>query len=140
MRAILAFVLLIACGSAQAIEFVAVCKADGVHAYRHSTDIGGNDMPAEWSSGEKFAGSWRFSFSGGDTIEIDGNESAVLYWNGNILIAIDGGTTDVAAQFWTYAINLDLEEIVGAQVNGFRMLGTGLKTRAVNFKCEFTYK
>ena len=118
--------------------FTAVCDADGVHAYRHDTTMSGDDMGAEWTSGEKFAGKWRFTFDG-ERIEIDGEEAGLLFWDGNVLAATTGDSTDSSVSIWTYAINLDLEDIVAAQVNAYRVMGTGIKTRAVNFVCEFTY-
>lgn len=63
--------LLIACSTFFSLEiaiagqFVAVCEADGVHAYRNTTDISGEPLGAEWSEGEKFSGKFRFAFDGG---------------------------------------------------------------------------
>jgi len=119
-------------------QFVAVCDADGVHAYRNSTNISAEPMGAEWKSGERFSGKWRFAFDG-KKIQVDGKEAVLISWNGNVLTAISAVVLEDAASIWSYAINLDLEEIVGAQVNAYRTIGTGIKTRAVNFKCRFDY-
>lgn len=136
--AVFAFLFLSVSRVAFADQFVAVCDADGVHAYRNSTNISGEPMGAEWTTGETFAGKFRFSFDG-ETVEVDGKEAVLISWNGNVLTALTAGISEDAASVWSYAINLDLEEIVGAQVNAYRVLGTGIKTRAINFKCEFDY-
>ena len=138
MKTTVCMAILLVVSPVFADSFTAVCDADGVHAYRHDLNMAGDDMGANWSTGEKFPGKFRFSFDG-ENLEIDGKQAAVLYWNGIVLVAMDGGTTDSAASIWTYAINLDLEEVVGAQVNAFRNIGTGVKARAMNFKCEFSY-
>jgi len=118
--------------------FTAVCKADKTHAYRNSTDISGNEMGAEWSDTEKFSGNWTFAFQGGENLEVDGKLLPILFWNGIVMVAIDHNASDMAVSTWTYAINLDLEDIVGSQVNAYRTMGTGIKARSVNFICEFT--
>lgn len=54
------------------------------------------------------------------------------------MAAVDHNASDSAVSTWLYAINLDLEEVIGSQVNGFRSVGSGLKARSVNYRCEFT--
>lgn len=139
MRLTMALLLMTVAGTAVADGFIAVCEADGVTAYRHSTDMSGKDMGAEWSRGEKFPGKFRFNFDG-QKMEIDGKQAAVMYWNGVLLVALDGGDSDAAVSLWSYAFNLDLEEVVGTQVNAFRTIGTGIKARVANFTCDFTYQ
>jgi hypothetical protein len=62
-----------------------------------------------------------------------------VFWNGVVLTAVEVAASTVSSSMWSYALNLELEEIVGAQVNAYRVIATGVKVRAVNFNCEFTW-
>ena len=95
-------------------------------------------MEGGWSEDEKFSGKFRFSFDG-EKFMVDGKESVLVSWNGSQLTAVVPSASDHAGSIWSYAVNLDIEEIVGAQVNSYRAIGTGIKTRSVSFDCKFDY-
>ena len=120
--------------------FTAICEADKVHAYRQATDISGNDISNGdgWSDDEKFNGKWAFSFQGGDKLELDGKLLPIIYWDGVSMVAIDQNTSPIAVNTWAYAVNLELKEIVGSQVNSSSGFGAGIKARSMNFICEFS--
>ena len=40
---------------------------------------------------------------------------------------------------WTYVINLEVEEIVAAEITGSDIIGSGVKGRVVQLDCDFTY-
>ena len=136
MRIGLFLVLLFSGSQAFSAGFTAVCKADGVHGYRHSTDTNGKLMPVEWSDDESFFDDWTFVYDGSDTLTLDGKE-IVLLTKGQLIFAVDAATSEIAGSVWSYALNLDINEIVATQVNAFNSYVVGVKARVVSFNCEF---
>lgn len=140
MRASLFAILLLLVPTAYAEGFTAICDADGARAYRHGKGLAGQEEPPEWSSDEDFATSWRFTFDGEENLQVDGKKVLIAFWNGSILTAVDPANNNAAASIWTYAFNLDLQEIVATQVNTYRSIGTGVKARLVKLKCRFSFR
>lgn len=138
MKIFVFFILIILSTLSFAEGFTAICEAEETHAYRNSLDASGRNLGSEWSDDEKFFNKWTFVFNGGEEILLNGIPLQILFWDGTSLIAIEHTESDTAVSTWTYAFNLKLKDVVGSQVNSYRILGTGIKARSTNFDCDFS--
>ncbi len=121
--------------------FTAVCKDIETHAYRYSTDMDGKVYTNEFESGEKFGGDWKFNYTGGDHIIIDGNKAATIIGtaaSGTIILAIEGSGNVLSVGAWSYAIHLKLKRIVASQVHASSLIGDSVKARSVKLECDFS--
>ncbi len=121
--------------------FEAVCEDDHVVAFRYDTDFSGKPLGGTtqgWTEGEKFGGPWTFVYDGGDVMLIDGKEAIVLGSNGPSVVAIQPGIALAGAGVWSYVIHTELQMVVAAQVNGYRLgKSDGIEVRSVSFQCTF---
>jgi len=117
--------------------FSAVCTDVHVAAYRYELDLEGKVTSDEWSEGEKFGSKWKIIYTGDDSVVVDDEKLPVVALNGPSIIFASPGNALFGAGIWVYAVNLKLKKIVAAQVNSHDGLGTGIKTRSVEFKCDF---
>lgn len=131
----------LACGAVQNPAFEAVCRDLNTHGYRDATDFHGDHPGGIWTTAEKFGSTWKFTFTPPDQIRIDDKTAYVLAQNPGLLIAAEApGNNEDAVTFWTYAINIGMQRVVGSQVNaygGFEALTRGVKARSTNFDCDF---
>lgn len=140
MRALVIAILLCVSHSAWSKQFSATCEPDETHAYRNSMDIGGQPLGAEWTDDEEFFSKWNFDFNGRNRLLLEGERIEIIYWDGTSLLAIENSSNESAASSWLYAFNLDLNDLVGSQVNSYSTLGTGIKARSSNFICDFSFR
>ena len=120
--------------------FSAICECIGAHGYRSGTDFLGNPIKDSWTTSEQFFSKWKFLYSGGDSIHIDGEKIPIIVQCSDVIMAGSSGVSWLGADVWTYAIHLGLRKIVACQVNAFGFAGSklkGVKTRAVELDCVF---
>ena len=116
-------------------EFTAICQSNTSHRYDTGATYGGDPMPKEWSTGEKFLFEWTFTYTGGESILINGQERYAAGHSKGLMIRLKLDSNLMAASIWTYMINFKLEEIVATQLNGSDM---HIKGRLVTLDCDFS--
>ena len=122
-------------------SFTGLCKDDVGKGFRNETDLSGMPSVRDWTEDENFGGTWRFHYDNSKTeLMIDGKPTVMIVRDGKQMIALQFSQNETAVSLWSYAINLNLEEVVASQVNSFNMgPWNGLKSRAISFTCNFTY-
>jgi hypothetical protein len=116
--------------------FVATCVAVKTVTYRYD-DANGNVVTNEWTDNESFGGPWRFEYDASGELKVDGKAVAVLGKNRDQILAVGLGDSGVAFNLWSYAIHVGARKIVASQVNSFSSRRSGVKTRSVEFGCDF---
>ena len=120
--------------------FSATCEDVVIHAYREGTDMLGKPMIESWTTNEHLDDQWRFIYTGGKSIIMDGKKLNIIVQHPGVIIVGSSSTNGYASSLWTYAIHLGLKKVVGSEVNAFGTYddkGLGVKARAINMKCEF---
>lgn len=122
--------------------FSATCSDVQVEAYRYETDTNGKVISNHWSRGEKFlGGKWKFLYAGEDKVVVDGEPRQIIAAQGGSLIVASPVSAPLGAGIWVYAIHTKLQRIVAAQVHvsESKWLGGAIKTRSVQFECDFSF-
>ena len=146
-RCIIAFctVLALVSGASKAYDlsrpFTAECKSTGVHAYRFNVTRDGTVVGRGWEVGERFHTPWVFRWIPPDKLMLDGESLIIVAKKDEILAAISQRTeAPLGVGVWSYAINVPLESVVGAQVNADSgPFGRGVKLRSVEMECSFSF-
>ena len=125
-------------------SFVATCEDIDTHGYRSGTDINGKRLDPEWSTDEHFGGDTfeTFTYKKGDNyvyLLTTDHKARIVQRREKILILVEDWWNTGGSGVWTYVINLEVEEIVAAEITGSDIIGSGVKGRVVQLDCDFTY-
>lgn len=113
------------------------CAAEKGIGYRFDTDFSGKSMGAEWSQETGFNSDWTFEYPGyGDDVFIDGKPALGFVGNKTVM-ALEFSENEFGQSLWSYAINLQLDRVVAAQVNTANLTNVSgsMKARAIPLKC-----
>ena len=143
---LLVFIILLSILRAQIVHaqeesgFTAICTTDKSRRYDSGYAYDGSRMEPEWSENENFfTPDWAFSYKGGDRIEIAGKEHPVAVFSPELLFAVEQTSGISGASMWTYAINLEMKELVATYVQSNIGGAPQITARIVTFDCKWSF-
>lgn len=122
--------------------FSATCDPDETHGFRYIIRSADREVTdRNWTDDEKFFGApWSFEFNGNNFL-VDGKVAIILPSTEDLLVGVTYDATGIASSLWAYIVNIPLGQIGAAQINGHTgPLSEGIKIRATNLVCRFSYR
>lgn len=123
--------------------FAAVCDDKSGRALRSDRAAHEKAITSEWSDNETFPIKpfLRISYQAGANFALDlqtRRQLPVVAEANATMIILDANSNGGSVSAWSYAINLETDQIVATQANAFNAFGAGIKGRVVELSCKFS--
>lgn len=120
--------------------FTAVCTTSDSRRYDSGYRYDGTRMEPEWSENERFFQPDRsFSYTGGESIDIDGEKAHVVIFSPDLMFAMKSFTGPLGKTVATYVIHVKMKEILQTNLNGSVGGAPSVKGQLLTFDCKWSF-
>ena len=115
------------------------CEATTVHAYRDVVAATGESAARSWNANDQLADpdlvfEWRAGPPVGPSVEVDGEKAQLVSITDDTITVMHGFSDPITVKRWLFAINFELEDVVGVNVESNV---ASIKGRVAEFTCRF---